>query len=153
MMFLVDYICAALVRVLNLIFHVLPINCTLWLARQCGIVAYFFNTDRRIIAYANLRAAFSGKTPAELKKLTKKIPVVMTSQCIFGRINMNVYSTGRKLIEAGILGNLNDMTTETAFIKLAWLLSNRNKKEVPILIHQNFRNELNKRIQSNFLEE
>jgi len=89
----------------------------------------------------------------EIKKLAKKIPVVMTSQCIFGRINMNVYSTGRKLIEAGILGNLNDMTTETAFIKLAWLLSNRNKREIPILIHEDFRGEISKRTPSNFLEE
>ena len=89
----------------------------------------------------------------ELKKLAKKIPVIMTSQCIFGRINMNVYSPGRKLIEAGILGNLADMTAETAFIKLAWLLSNRNKKEIPALINQDFRGEISKRTPTDFLEE
>jgi len=29
-----------------------------------------------------------------------EIPVVMSSQCLYGRINMNVYSTGRKLLDA-----------------------------------------------------
>lgn len=92
------------------------------------------------------------KVFAELKKLTKKIPVVITSQCIFGRINMNVYTTGRKLQEIGVLGNGLDMTTETAFIKLAWLLSNFKKQDVFELISENISNELNERIKDEFLE-
>jgi|SRR3989344_3658818 len=82
----------------------------------------------------------------ELKKLCKKIPVIATSQCIFGRINMNVYETGRKMQEAGILGNLSDMTAETAFIKLVWLLSNYKKNEINNLVMHNFRNELNDKL-------
>ncbi|MFH1839802.1 MAG: Glu-tRNA(Gln) amidotransferase subunit GatD [Nanoarchaeota archaeon] len=92
------------------------------------------------------------KVFAELKKLAKKIPVVMTSQCIFGRINMNVYTTGRKLQEIGVLGNGLDMTTETAFIKLAWLLSNFKKQDVFELISENISNEINERIKDDFLE-
>ena len=80
-----------------------------------------------------------------LKKLTKKIPVIMTSQCIFGRTNMNVYSYGRKLLEIGVLNNNSDITTETAFIKVAWLLSN-HKKEFHSLWNKNLRGELNERI-------
>lgn len=60
-----------------------------------------------------------------LKTLAKKIPVVMTTQTIYGRVNMNVYSTGRILQEMGILGNLSDNTPETSFIKLAWKISNK----------------------------
>jgi len=60
----------------------------------------------------------------ELRNLASKIPVIMTSQTIYGRINMNVYSPGRRLREIGILGNLKDLTSESAFIKLAYLLSN-----------------------------
>ena len=82
----------------------------------------------------------------ELKKLCKKIPVIATSQCIFGRINMNVYETGRKMQEAGILGNLSDMTAEPAFIKLVWLLSNYKKNEINNLVMHNFRNELNDKL-------
>lgn len=81
----------------------------------------------------------------ELKKLANKIPVVASSNCLFGRINMNVYETGRKMQQAGILGNFSDMTTETAFIKLAWLLSNYKKSEVKNLVMKNFRGELAER--------
>ena len=63
----------------------------------------------------------------EIKKIAKKIPVVMTTQCLFGRVNMNVYSPGRELIKIGVLGNQLDMLPEVAYIKLAWLLSNHKK--------------------------
>lgn len=80
-----------------------------------------------------------------IKKLAKKIPVIITSQCIFGRTNLNVYSYGRKLLEAGVINNNSDITTETAFIKAAWLLSN-HKKEFYNLWNKNLRGELNERI-------
>ena len=89
----------------------------------------------------------------ELKKLAKKIPVVMTSQCTFGRINMNVYTPGRKLQEIEVLGNLADMTSETAFIKLSWLLSNYKKPEVRNLIAEDLRGEISSRTSTEFLED
>jgi glutamyl-tRNA(Gln) amidotransferase subunit D len=49
------------------------------------------------------------------------IVVVMTSQCISGRINMNVYSTGRELLAMGVVPG-EDMLPETALVKLMWLL-------------------------------
>ncbi len=80
-----------------------------------------------------------------LKSLAKKIPVFMASQCIHGSINMNVYSTGRRLKDIGILGDYNDMLAETAFIKMAWLLSNYPKKEVGKLMMENMHGEINLR--------
>ncbi len=80
-----------------------------------------------------------------IKSLAKKIPIIMTSQCIFGRINMDIYSTGRKLQEVGVINNNSDITTETAFIKAAWLLSNY-KKEFYNLWNKSLRGELNERI-------
>ena len=50
------------------------------------------------------------------------IPVVMSSQTIFGRINFNVYTTGRMLKEIGVIGNFCDWTPETAYVKLCWVL-------------------------------
>ena len=47
----------------------------------------------------------------------------MASQTIWGRVNMDVYSPGRALQELGVLGQGCDTHLETAFIKLAWLLS------------------------------
>ena len=86
----------------------------------------------------------------EIKKIAKRIPVVMTTQCLFGRVNMNVYSPGRELIKIGVLGNQNDMLPEVAYVKLAWLLSN-HKKEVRELIGENLRGEINSRIKDEFL--
>jgi glutamyl-tRNA(Gln) amidotransferase subunit D len=64
-----------------------------------------------------------------LKKLTGAGTVVaVTTQTISGIVDTNVYSTGRKMQELGIIGNVTDMTPETAFIKLAWLLSNSPEK-------------------------
>ena len=89
----------------------------------------------------------------ELSKLAKKIPVVMTTQTLFGNVNMNVYSTGRKLLEIGVLGNYSDMLPETAFIKLAWLISNFNKEKVKELINKNLHGEINEKITGeDFLE-
>ena len=81
----------------------------------------------------------------KLKQLAKKIPIVMTSQCLFGSLNMNVYATGRKLQDIGIIGNYTDILPETAFIKLAFLLSHY-KKDIKKLWNKNLRGEINKRI-------
>lgn len=54
--------------------------------------------------------------------------ICITSQCIWGRVNMNVYSTGRELINLGVTP-LEDMLTETAFVKLTWALSQSNSRE------------------------
>ncbi len=80
----------------------------------------------------------------EIARLAARMPVVMTPQTIYGRIQMDVYSTGRDLQSAGVLGNMLDMTPETAFIKLAWLLSN-HPKEAKELIGKNIRGEITER--------
>ena len=49
--------------------------------------------------------------------------VCMTSQCIWGRVDMNVYDNGRDLLEAGVLP-LEDMLGETALAKMMWVLAN-----------------------------
>lgn len=52
-----------------------------------------------------------------------EIPVVMATQCLQGRVNLQVYSPGRKLQEAGVLGHDLALTPETLFVKLAYILS------------------------------
>jgi len=82
-----------------------------------------------------------------LKSLIKKnVIIVLAPQTIFGRLNLNVYSNEREMQEIGILGHLNDMTPETTFIKLYWLLSNYEKTEIKDLIVKNLRGEINERL-------
>jgi len=47
--------------------------------------------------------------------------VALASQCIWGRVNMNVYDTGRDLLTLGVIP-LEDMFPETALVKLMWVL-------------------------------
>ena len=47
----------------------------------------------------------------------------MTSQCVWGRVDMDVYDNGRDLLAAGVIP-LEDMLAETALAKLMWVLAN-----------------------------
>ena len=55
------------------------------------------------------------------KAISNNVIVAMTSQCIWGRVNMNVYNNGRDLIAMGVIP-LQDMLAETALVKLMWIL-------------------------------
>ncbi len=68
--------------------------------------------------------------------------IVMTTQTIYGRVDMKVYSTGRKLLSAGVV-SCEDMLPETALVKLSWLLD--KKKDVCELMGKNLRGEITKR--------
>lgn len=71
------------------------------------------------------------------------IPVVMTVQTLFGRVNMNVYTTGRRLLEVGAIPG-DDMLPETAYVKLSWIVSQtRDMKRVREMMLTNYVNEIN----------
>ncbi|MGD8506727.1 MAG: Glu-tRNA(Gln) amidotransferase subunit GatD [Candidatus Bathyarchaeota archaeon] len=52
--------------------------------------------------------------------IEKGVFVAMTSQCLWGRLNMNVYNQGRDLLALGVIP-LEDMLPETALVKLMWV--------------------------------
>ncbi len=58
-----------------------------------------------------------------LLTLAKNIPVVMSTQCLYGQTHLQVYSQGRRLQELGIYGHESFMSPETTYMKLAYLLS------------------------------
>lgn len=70
--------------------------------------------------------------------------VVLTSQCIFGRVHEDIYTNCRRLKEIGVIFG-EDMLTETAFIKLAWLLGNYPKEKVKGLMVKNLKGEISER--------
>lgn len=59
--------------------------------------------------------------PKLKKAVDSGMVIVMTSQCINGRICDRVYSTGIDLINAGVIEG-EDMLPETALVKLMWAL-------------------------------
>jgi glutamyl-tRNA(Gln) amidotransferase subunit D len=66
---------------------------------------------------------------SSIKRATQQdIVVVMTSQCISGRVNMNVYRTGRELLEMGVVSG-EDMLPETALVKLMWILGKGESRD------------------------
>jgi len=71
----------------------------------------------------------SSKCYGSIKKAIEKGVIVgMSSQCIWGRVRMTVYETGRDLLNLGVLP-LGDMLPETAYVKLSWVLANSKSLE------------------------
>ncbi|MFP3984702.1 MAG: Glu-tRNA(Gln) amidotransferase subunit GatD [Candidatus Bathyarchaeia archaeon] len=62
------------------------------------------------------------------KAVEENLIIGMTSQCIWGRINMNVYDTGRDLLEMGVTP-LEDVLPETALVKMMWVLGHTSNVE------------------------
>ncbi len=62
------------------------------------------------------------------RAVDKGVLVAMASQCIWGRVNMNVYETGRDLLALGVIP-LEDMLAETATIKLMWIYGQTDNSE------------------------
>jgi glutamyl-tRNA(Gln) amidotransferase subunit D len=81
--------------------------------------------------------------PALQKAVDAGILVCMTSQCIWGRVKMTVYDTGRDLLSIGVVP-LSDMISETAVVKAMWALA--NAKDVKKLMQENVANEISSSI-------
>ena len=81
-----------------------------------------------------------------IRKAVKKGTVVaMTSQCIWGRVNMNVYDSGRDLLALGVMP-MEDMLPETALVKLMWVLGQtKDLDEVKTLLKTDIAGELSPR--------
>lgn len=82
----------------------------------------------------------------EIKDATGNgVSVAMTPQTIHGRVNMNVYSTGRILQEAGVIP-CEDMLPETAYVKLMWVLGHTKKQgKIREMMQTNYAREINER--------
>lgn len=79
------------------------------------------------------------------KACARGYPVVMTSQCLYGRTGLNVYSTGRRLVQAGVIDGA-DMLPETAFVKLMWAIAHAERPhDVRGLVQRNLVGELSDR--------
>jgi glutamyl-tRNA(Gln) amidotransferase subunit D len=73
------------------------------------------------------------------------VAVFMTSQCIWGRVRMTVYDTGRDLLEIGVVP-LSDMISETAVAKAMWALANLPAADLKKVMQENVANEVSEAI-------
>ncbi|WP_048090303.1 Glu-tRNA(Gln) amidotransferase subunit GatD [Geoglobus acetivorans] len=77
-----------------------------------------------------------------VKRVAEDSVIVMTSQCLWGRVCDRVYDTGRYLLKAGVIEG-EDMLPETALIKLMWLLGNFDVEDARMLVRENIVGEIN----------
>ena len=73
----------------------------------------------------------------------RKIPVVITTQCVYGGVDLSVYEVGRKTLELGAISG-KDMTREAIITKLMTLLPHTDGSRIEEMLHCNFCDEIEK---------
>jgi glutamyl-tRNA(Gln) amidotransferase subunit D len=123
---------------------------------RCGILTFVPGTNPAVLdsceGYRGLVIAGSGLghvASAWVPRLGELIrggtTVVMTSQCLHGRVCDRVYDTGRDLLSIGVIEG-EDMLPETAFVKLAWVLGHEEDPErIRTIMQSNLRGEICRR--------
>ncbi len=80
----------------------------------------------------------------------EKIPVVITSQCVYGHTNLNVYSSGRRLLQNNVIP-VGDMITETAYTKLLWAAGQTDDiAEIRSIMQTNLKGEMKDTLSQNY---
>jgi len=92
-----------------------------------AIIDFYIDHDFRGILLEGSGLGHVSKASFESIKraITQNVVVAMASQCIWGRVDMNVYDTGRDLLNLGVVP-LEDMLPETGLVKLMWILGQTN---------------------------
>lgn len=107
---------------------------------KCGLVKFTPGTDPEMLEFATekyrgivlegtgLGHVSTQWVPHIRKAADAGIPVVITSQCIDGRVCDRVYDTGRDMLKAGAIEG-GDMLPEVALVKLMWALGQTGDPE------------------------
>jgi glutamyl-tRNA(Gln) amidotransferase subunit D len=83
----------------------------------------FLKSKGIVISGSGLGHVNENMVPLIAKATANGSVVVITSQCLNGATNLNVYNTGRDMISAGAI-TAGDILPETAYVKLMWALAN-----------------------------
>ncbi|MHA2423404.1 MAG: Glu-tRNA(Gln) amidotransferase subunit GatD [Candidatus Thorarchaeota archaeon] len=97
---------------------------------EASLINHFVDADYRGIV---IEGTGLGHAPNRLHYSIKKavdagLIVAMSSQCLFGRVDMNVYRSGVELLDIGVVP-CEDMFPEIALVKLMWVLANTKDQE------------------------
>lgn len=108
--------------------------------KRCVLLQYFPGMDPEVfeniilkskgvvIAGSGLGHVNESMIPLIKKACDAGTIVVITSQCLGGTTNLNVYNNGREMLTAGAIP-VGDMLPETAYVKLMWVLANSKNKD------------------------
>ncbi|MDD3933370.1 MAG: Glu-tRNA(Gln) amidotransferase subunit GatD [Methanoculleus sp.] len=126
------------------------------LEERCGLLHFYPGMPSSILdafeGYAGLVLSGTGLGHVAtewIPKLREMIEdgttVVMTSQCLHGRVCDRVYNTGRDLLSVGVIEG-EDMLPETALVKLMWVLGNeRDPERAGMLMQTDLAGEIRRR--------
>ncbi len=115
-----------------------------------NIIEWYVNEGYRGIILEGTGLGHVGKYcfSAIRNAIENNVIVAMTSQCIWGRLGMNVYDQGRDLLAIGVVP-LEDMLPETALVKLMWVLGQtKDIAEAKSLLTTNVAYEISPRTQA-----
>jgi glutamyl-tRNA(Gln) amidotransferase subunit D len=80
--------------------------------------------------------------PMIRKAADAKMPVIVTSQCLSGRICNRVYDTGRDMLKAGAIEG-EDTLPETALVKMMWVLGQTDEFDKAVeMLRENLSGEM-----------
>jgi len=125
------------------------------LEAKCGLVKFYPGADPSILDFfieqgykgivlegTGLGHVSAEWIPSVARAIKQGVPVVLTSQCLYGTICDRVYDTGRDLLHAGIIEG-EDMLPETALVKLMWVLGQTiDMGEVRYMMHESIAGEI-----------
>ncbi|KQC08477.1 MAG: glutamyl-tRNA amidotransferase [Methanolinea sp. SDB] len=126
------------------------------LEEKCGLVYFHPGMDAGILecyrGYRGLAIAGTGLGHVNTgliegigSLIDEGCVVVMTSQCLHGRVCDRVYDTGRDLLRAGVVEG-GDMLPEVALVKLMWVLGNvPDRERATAMMEMNLAGEINRR--------
>jgi glutamyl-tRNA(Gln) amidotransferase subunit D len=98
-----------------------------------------------VLAGTGLGHVSTALIPSLTKLIDGGTMVVMTSQCLQGRVCDRVYDTGRDLLAAGVIEG-GDMLPEVALVKLMWVLANeKDPEKAAVLMQADLKGECNRR--------
>lgn len=135
---------------------------------RTGLIVVYPNMDPEIIDYyldkgykglvlsatalGHLPVSIAGKSfiPKLERAREMKVPIVIATQTIYGRVHPYVYTNLRKLsVGAGAIF-AEDMLPEVAYVKLGWLLGHtKDVKEIRQQMLVNFAGEITERTETN----
>ena len=100
------------------------------------------------LGHVSTKESRSSWTKKLKEVVAKGLVVCATAQTIYGRLDPLVYSTGRELMDTGIIF-LEDMLSETAFVKLGWILAQeKDQNKIKKMMLKNYVHELNERLEN-----